>query len=41
MLRQFLVCFWRGGGATWTAVGETLGRSADAARARYGHVRLL
>ncbi|MFJ9457727.1 hypothetical protein ACIRST_21910 [Kitasatospora sp. NPDC101447] len=31
----------REAGATWATIGEALGLSADAARARYGKVRLL
>ncbi|MEU4863940.1 hypothetical protein ACIG0C_35115 [Kitasatospora aureofaciens] len=31
----------REAGATWATIGEALGLSADAARARYGQVRLL
>ncbi len=31
----------REAGATWAAIGEGLGISADAARHRYGHVRLI
>ncbi|MFE5885965.1 hypothetical protein [Streptomyces hydrogenans] len=31
----------RRAGATWSQIGEALGISADAARARYGRVRLV
>ncbi|MFF0486814.1 hypothetical protein [Streptomyces sp. NPDC004435] len=31
----------RRAGATWSQIGDALGISADAARARYGHVRLV
>ncbi|WP_030247438.1 hypothetical protein [Streptomyces sp. NRRL S-350] len=31
----------REAGTTWAVIGEALGLSADAARARYGKVRLL
>ncbi|MFD8415497.1 hypothetical protein ACFV2Q_27670 [Streptomyces sp. NPDC059650] len=31
----------RQAGATWSQIGDALGITADAARARYGHIRLI